>query len=339
MSPVSGIEVVVYDDHWEAAQTEFARRNWPGKARRADPGYIRWEYRGPSQGPVPGVLLAVDDGVVVGQLGMIPGEARLGTATTPIQWIGNLMVDPDHRRRGISTAIFDIALSRPVVTLGTDPSPSAAATMAAVGFTRADSSDLMVLPLAAGPVITTRYPFLGRASRLLDVVGAPATWHVTRYLRVAQRNGRAQVCTWREAVDDVQAAETARTGPQSLHDGAFIEWRCGGFPPWIREVDAVRTPDGSFALLERAGDRMLVLHWHAKSHEAAAAVMGRAVYIAQSYGVSYLQAMAIDPHEVTQLAGLGFRPRRTPTDLWCHPGGAVGVERFAVQGYDTDQNL
>jgi hypothetical protein len=67
--------------------------------------------------------------------------------------------------------------------------------------------------------------------------------------------------------------------------------------------------------------------------------MGRVVYVAESYGVSYVQAMAIDDGEVARLAALGFRARRTPTDLWCHPGGALGGARFAVQGYDTDQNL
>jgi GNAT superfamily N-acetyltransferase len=336
---LSDVEVVEYDDRWEAAQTAFAHRNWPGKARRADPAYIRWEYRGPASGPVPGVLLAVAGDEVVGQLGMIPGEARIDDEVQPIQWIGNLMVDPAHRRRGVSTAIFDAALRRPVITLGTDPSPSAAATLPTFGFSRADSSELMVLPLAAGAVITTRHPQLGRASRLLDVVGAPALRYVTRLLRAAQRADAAQVCTWADVVDDVLAAEAEGPGPRSLHDEAFLRWRCGGFAPWVREADAVRTPDGSFALLERAGDRLLVLHWHATAPADAAAVMGRVVYVAESYGVSYVQAMAIDDGEVARLAALGFRARRTPTDLWCHPGGALGGARFAVQGYDTDQNL
>lgn len=333
------VEIVVYDDHWEAAQTEFAERNWPGKTRRADPSYLRWEYRGPTSGPVPGILLAVSGGQVIGQLGMIPGSARIGGEERSIQWIGNLMVDPDHRRRGVSTAIFESALNRPTITLGTDPSPSASATMATLGFTRADSSDLMVLPLKAGTAITTRYPRVQRMSKLLDTIGSPALRWFDRELRNAQRSSRAQVCGWKDTVDAVQAAEGARVGPQSLHDGAFLTWRCGGFPPWTRSADAVRTEDGSFALLERAGDRLLVLDWHAVSPEDAAAVMGRVLFIAGGYGVSYVQAMAVDPSEKHQLTTLGFRARRTPTDLWCYPAGPAGDAMFAVRGYDTDQNL
>lgn len=339
MSRVGTIEVVPYNERWAEAQTGFARRNWPGKARRADPDYLRWEYRGPRKGPVPGLLLAVTGDEVVGQLGMIPGQALVSGRLESIQWIGNLMVDPEHRRKGISTAIFRAALDRPVITLGTDPSPSAAPMMATVGFDRADSSELMVLPLRMGPVVATRYPQVARLVRPLTALGVPATRYLTRRLRDAQRSRLAQVCTWQDVVADVVAAEAALAVPHAVHDQEFLGWRCPGFPPWTREVDAVRTPNGSFAVLERAGDRMLVLHWHGVSPEETAALLGRATYLAESYGMDYLQAMATDPDQVAQLASLGFRPRRTPTDLWCFPAGAIGDERFVVQGYDTDQNL
>ncbi len=333
------VDVVEYGDRWEAPQAEFARRNWPGKARRADPAYIRWEYRGPERGPVPGVLLAVDGDEVVGQLGMIPGIARVDGELVPIQWIGNLMVDPDHRRRGISTAIFEAALSRPVFTLGTDPSPSAAPMMTSVGFDRNDSSHQMVLPLALGPVVATRYPQLRRIRRPLSTIGAPAIAALTRSLRRAQRGELAQVCSWDDVIADVLAAEAQIAASHSVHDEDFLQWRCSGFPPWTREVDAVRTPNGSFAIVERAGDRLLVLQWHAVRRSEVAAVFGRVLYVAQSYGVEHVQAFAIDAAESSNLAEIGFRARRTPVELWCHPAGAIGSDRFGVQGYDTDQNL
>jgi GNAT superfamily N-acetyltransferase len=333
------IEVVEYDDRWAVAQTAFAARCWPGKGRRGDPTYLRWEYRADEVGPVPGLLLAVSGDEVVGQLGMIPGEAQVGERRLPIQWIGNLMVDPDHRRRGISTAIFERALDRPVVTLGRDPSPSAAPMMETVGFSRADSSDLMVLPLSAGEVVGTRYPGLARWSRALDVVGAPVLRRLQRALRDAQSDPTAQVCTWRDVVDDVAASEAATSRPHAVHDEAFLRWRCAGLPPWVREVDAVRTARGSFALLERRSAELAVLHWHAVDVGEVAPLMGRVVYLAGAYGAAYVEAVAVDAEQVEALASLGFRARRTPIDLWCHPAGAVGGDRFAVQGYDTDQNL
>ena len=333
------IAVVDYDDRWAVAQTAFAARCWPGKARRGDPAYLRWEYRAAAVGPVPGLLLAVAGDEVVGQLGMIPGEAQVGARRRPIQWIGNLMVDPQHRRRGISTAIFERALERPVVTLGRDPSPSAAPMMATVGFSRADSSELMVLPLSAGQVVTTRYPGLARVSRGVDALGAPVLRRLHRRLRDAAADPIAQVCTWREVVDDVASAEAATSQPHAVHDEAFLRWRCGGLAPWVREVDAVRTPRGSFALLERRSAELAVLHWHAVDADEVAPLMGRVAYLAGAYGSAYVEAVAVDGGPAEALAALGFRARRTPVDLWCHPAGAVGEQRFAVQGYDTDQNL
>ncbi len=333
------IEVVHYDRRWEVAQTAFASRNWPGKIRRGDPGYLRWEYRGAPEGPVDGLLLAVEGETVVGQMGAIPALIHDGVDERPAQWIGNLMVDPDHRRKGVLTAVFETALARPVLTLGSDPSPSASATMASVGFERADASALMVLPLAMGPVVSTRYPQAARFDRVITAIGAPATRVLTRQLRAAQADGGAQVCSWQDVVADVVAAEAALAGPHLVHDEEFLRWRCRGFAPWVREVDAVRTDHGSFAIVERGGNRLLVLHWHATSSADAAAIMGRVAYLAGAYGLSYVQAMAIDPQQVGELAALGFRARHTPSDFWWYPAGSLGSATVAVQGYDTDQNL
>lgn len=333
------IEVVQYDVRWEQAQTAFARRNWAGKARRADPAYLRWEYRGPSTGAVSGLLLAVDGEQVVGQLGRIPGQARVAGELVPIGWIGNLMVEPEYRRQGVSSALLQGVLELPGCTLGTDPSPAAAKTLAAFGFGQATSSDLFVLPLRAGPVVSVRYPALRGGARVVDLIGRPIVGHVTRKLRRAQDDDRAQVCSWTDVVGLVSRAETSITGPHAVHDEEFLRWRCGGFGSWVRTCDAVRTPAGSFALVERAGQRLLVLHWHAVDPDEAAALLGRVVYLAESYGMDYIQAMAAEPDQVGVMTGLGFQRRRTPTDLWCHPMDGYGADRFQVQGYDSDQNL
>lgn len=336
----TGIDVVEYDDRWADAQTAFASRNWQGKARRGDPNYLRWQYRGPERGPVPGLLLAVDGSNVVGQVGMIPGTIDDGSGQRPIQWIGNLMVDPDRRRTGVSTAIFERALDRPVLTLGTDPSPSAAGMMATVGFARGDSSDLMVLPLDLGAVAAARYPQVARLQRPMSLIGAPVTRFLTRQLRAEQGSQSAQVCTWRDIVADVERAERTESRPRTVHDEAFLRWRGAGFPPFVREVDAVRTDSGSFAIVERADPRLLVLQWHGIDEAETKAIFGRVAFIAGSYKSKYVQAMATDVRQREILANLGFRARRTPTDLWWYPGDELTQSpTVAVQGYDTDQNL
>jgi GNAT superfamily N-acetyltransferase len=332
-------DVTVYDDRWEDAQTRFAARNWPNKPRRGDPAYLRWEYRGPAHGPLDGLVLAVRDGEVIGQVGLLPGVVHVDGEDVPVQWIGNMMVDPSARRIGVSSAIFEDFMARPVLSLGTDPSASAGPMMSSVGFVHEPASDLMVLPLTLGPVVAARYPATARAGRLIDLAGVPAVRYLTRHLRRAQRSDLAQACSWRDVVDAVQATEAGLTAPHTVHDPAFLAWRCGGFPPWQREVDAVATPNGSFAIVERAVGRVLVLHWSAVDEHEAAAVLGRVAFLAEGYGASHVQAVANDDHERRWLEALGFRARRSPTELWWYPQDALGRTRTVLQGYDTDQNL
>lgn len=333
------IDIVTYDDRWVEAQQAFARRNWPGKARRADPDYLRWEYRGPQHGPVPELLLAVDGDVVVGQLGRIPGQARIGGELVPIGWIGNLMVEPDYRRRGVSSDLVRAIIELPGMTLGTDPSPAAAKMLEAFGFGETKSSELFVLPLKAGPVLAVRYPVLARAARVIDVVGRPAVSFLTRKLRAAQDDDRAQVCTWTDVVGLVANSEADTSVNRSVHDEDFLRWRCGGFRSWVRETDVIRTPAGSFAIVEQAGHRLLVLHWSAVNEAEAVALLGRVAYVAESYGMDFVQAMGSTSEESAILSSVGFQRRRTPTVLVFHPPAGIGAEGFRVQGYDTDQNL
>jgi len=336
---MTAIEIVPYDREWEAAHTEFARRTFPGKARRADPTYQRWEYRAADSGPVDGLLLAVMEGRVVGQLGLLPGKAMVGGVPGPIQWTGNLMVERELRREGIASMLYDVGIARTAPTFGTDPSPAAAKTLASLGFDQHEASHAMVLTLQAGPVLATRYPQLARVAPLVTLAGRPATRLLSRRLVAGRRSDRAQVCSWRDVVDDVAAAEAAMVEDHAIHDEEFLAWRCTGLDGWVREVEAVRTVAGSFALLDRAGPRMLVHQWHAVDEDEAAAVFGRALFIAEGYGFAYIQVHAGDDAERSMLTRLGFRARRHCVDLWAYPAGSVGTGRFRVELYDTDSNL
>ena len=94
-----------------------------------------------------GFLLAVIDGRVVGQLGVIPVRLRVGDSETPAQWACDLMVEPALRRKGTGSLLFAAAMARDCVTLGSDPSPAADVTMARMGFQPLSSAWKMFLPL------------------------------------------------------------------------------------------------------------------------------------------------------------------------------------------------
>lgn len=64
---------------------------------------------------------------------MIPCEVKLYEKTYPAQWACDLMVSNDYRGAGIGAALYKEAVARKI-TLGSDPSPSAAILMKRFGF-------------------------------------------------------------------------------------------------------------------------------------------------------------------------------------------------------------
>ncbi len=334
------IQVVDYDDRWADAHAAFARKAWPDKFRRREPAYQRWKFRGPERGPVPGLLLAVARDRVVGQLGLIPGRLWRDGEVDPVQWICDVMVDADARRLGIASRLYDAGFARPVVSLGAEPSPVSSLSFEAWGMSRSHVSGIYVLTLQAGPVVATRYPRLRPASRILSAAAAPAVRVLNRRLDRAAASDRAEVCRWTDVVDLVARHEDGLTVAHAVHDEAFLTWRAQGLDGWVREVDAVRTDAGSYALLERDGSRVRVLQWHATdAGEEALALFGRIAYVAGAYGADHVQAYAT-PLERGPLLAAGFRARRSRVEVVCWPQHALGArDELAFTGYDSDFGL
>ena len=241
------VAIVEYDEPWAVAHTAFARRNWPTRLRRRDPAYQRWKFRGPATGPVPGLLLAVAGERVIGQLGQLPGQLWIDGEVLPLQWPCDLMVDPEVRRLGIGSMLFRVGLDRPGASLGMEPSPAASKTLEAVGLSRCWTSSSLVLTLRAGPAVAGRLPATGRFERAMSVAGSPLVRYVNRRLVRAARSPVAEVCRWTDVVALVADHEAAMSEPHAVHDDAFLSWRAAGLDGWVREVDAVRTPAGSYA--------------------------------------------------------------------------------------------
>ena len=100
------LKAVPYSEENAHLHRQFAERMWPQKRRRRLGEYQRWKFRGPTSGPVPGLLLATDGEKVVGQLGLIPVEIRAGDEVLSAQWACDLMVDSEWRRQGIGTMLL-----------------------------------------------------------------------------------------------------------------------------------------------------------------------------------------------------------------------------------------
>ncbi|MEO8210815.1 MAG: GNAT family N-acetyltransferase, partial [bacterium] len=119
------IEVKPYSDEFVKSHEEFSSKVWPGKMRRRIEVYNRWKFRGPDKGDVNGLLLAINDGKVVGQLGQIPVKLKYGKEIYDAQWTCDVIVDPDLRNAGIGRKMFEFTMKRDMIGLGHNASPSA----------------------------------------------------------------------------------------------------------------------------------------------------------------------------------------------------------------------
>lgn len=256
--------VVPYSRDLEAAQAAFATRHWPRKKRRWTPGYLRWKFRGTPEDPVDGLLLAAIDGRVVGQLGLIPVSLALDGAAHPAQWACELMVDPEFRRQRIGSLLFEAALSRPMITLGSDPSTLADAAMTSLGFASLWGSRKMILPLRPLHAVRQRMPRrLRLLSPLLATILRPLI--VARLLRVRSTSPAhvAAIDTWSAVADRIAPPSAAEPGV--LHDASFLSWRCNGYPGFSEALQSARVGRRGFVLFERTAGPLLIHDWGAES--------------------------------------------------------------------------
>lgn len=330
---------------WSGAHAEgqraLARRMWPAKERRRDAAYLRWKFRGPATGEVPGLLVALDGDTVVGQLGLIPVDLAVDGEVLPAQWACDLMVDDRLRLGGVGTALLRAGMEGRRITLGSEPSPAADVAMARAGFRPIPGPTKMALPIDLSHVLEWKLRGPARPlARPLGALAAPWTaWRLRRLTRA--RPGRpAEARDWRELVPRVARREAAVARPHVVHDAAFLEWRASGLPGFAAELSALAVGDDGYALYEPAGSNLYVHDWHAASAGEAAALFRELLGAAWEAESRTVRAMAQNAREVAWLRGLGFLAQRRPVHVIHYPAAPLaGRERFHYCIFDADGNL
>lgn len=332
--------MVQYSEAWCEAHYQFARKMWPQRRRRAEETLIRWKFRGPKSGELEGLLLAVDEnGAVLGQLGLIPAMLWVNGQVLPCNWACDLMVDNDVRRMGIASRLFEVALSRGVVTLGSNPSPAADATMRRIGFRLAQGPWTMVLPLKPAEVIrwklSRRYDFLAPALGLLAEPGA----RLMRWRLHFSGGEIAKEAAWESLVELIEAAERKITCPHIVHDRGFLRWRCEGLEGFNPTLRGWRWGDG-YAITGQSGNSLRVYDWHA-GDETTCQALFRSIYgVARCSKVSTMMTMAQTKAERAWLISLGFLPMRTRVAVLYHTAQALPEgSRFRYAYYDSDGDI
>jgi GNAT superfamily N-acetyltransferase len=101
---------------------EFLRGVYPGEKRKADVAYLRWFYeQNPNvEGGCQPIWVLRSNGKIVGQLGTIPVQLKVGAASTKAIWILEFVILPEFRGRGLGKKLVLAAGEkyRTMITLG-----------------------------------------------------------------------------------------------------------------------------------------------------------------------------------------------------------------------------
>ena len=341
--PASDVVVTPYDDPLQAAHQRFAAKMWPSKRRRRESRYNRWKFRGPATGPVAGLLLAVSEGEVLGQLGLIPAVLSLDGQSLPCQWACDLMVDSSLRRRGIGSMLFEAALARGMITLGSNPSAAADVTMQRIGFRPLVGPSIAVFPLDPSHVLSWRMPrALAWATPLVGAALRPLLrWRGRRLFAGTRQAGAVGRGSWRSVAPMIAERQARQAEPQIVHGDRFLAWRCGGLPEFVDPLEALWTADGSYAIVGAGAPLFYVFDWAASSWEGCIALFATIRAMASEVGALTLQAYANDHEEREWLQRAGFLMLRQPAVILCHPPVKFipRHSRMRYSIFDSDGNL
>lgn len=331
--------VFPYSEKYADAHAAFAKKMWPEKRRRRDAAYNRWKFRGPEIGAVDGLLLAVIEGQVAGQLGLLPATLKVNERQFPAQWACDLIVDPNMRRKKLGSLLLAVGMNRPMITLGSNPSSSSDPAMSRLGFKPLNGPRLMVLPLDPIYDIRLRIPKnYQRLAPVLAILAKPILKLRGRELLKYAGNPKIKIGSWAHVEAAIESQEIKY--PHIVHDRAFLDWRCRGFAGFSPELMSISTESGSFAIFQDTPTVFYIFEWKAQTLEDALVLFSAIKNLALLKKSQSISVMANSNQEQTWLKRAGFFTTRTPVKVIYYPSEPLEKHSyFHYCIYDSDGNL
>lgn len=319
---------------------EFSIKLWPAKKRRRSEIYNRWKFRGPVKGTVDGILLAVYDKKVVGQLGLIPVKLISGGKEYKAQWACDLIVDHDHRKSGIGNKLFKAAMERDMITLGNNPSPKADILMTKAGFKPFKCGRLMVFPIDPGILVKWAVP--KKISAINPVVASV----IKPYFAVKKKNilkakTDFYICELNDIDLLISQRQTKDKNPQIRHDKEFLEWRASGFLNYFPKLKTIMSSKGSYALYSHFGLNFNIYEWHCTDEDDFSGMFSYLFNECVKEKTDMVQVIANSAEEIKRLSNAGFVKSRNDEKViyYAKEDPFRDSGRFYFTLYDTDLNF
>jgi GNAT superfamily N-acetyltransferase len=336
------LSFVPYSERYSEAHRVFALKNWKGKRRRYEESYIRWKFRGPMQGEMESCLLALENEAVVGQVGLIPVDIRIGEQSLKAQWVCDLMVDRAAQGKWIGSKILKAAIARNQVSLGSDPSKAADVVMSRIGFRPIKGPKKLIMPVKLNHLLSWRIPEKFKfAIPLLAQLCRPIIFWRSRGLRWHRGQNGVKRLPWQEVAPLIEQHQKKSTSPHVVHDFDFLQWRCSGLEGFAAKIYAIATNAGSYAILEEGGPYLYVQDWFVPHREDFIPLYQEILQVAIEAGSQTIQTLAQDEQETEMLLNVGFLVRRHDVKIICYPPHMLipTWDKFLYCLYDSDGNL
>lgn len=287
-----------------------------------------------------GLLLAVCNNKVIGQLGLIPVKLKYGNEIHDAQWACDLVVDSEFRRHKIATKLFSEGFQRDAITLGNNPSPAADVMMRSIGFKPIRSGRKMTLPIKTEALVRIATP--KRLKFTVPLLNRFVQPYFTRKVQKINKEKNIFKAIEREnIISFIETRQREINKPQVLHDADFINWRIKGTEGFAKQLDTSVLPDGSYSIHSDFKPSYFIYDWYCKSFEETRQLISFVMNKALSSESSTIQVIANDTNEENSLSKLGFiRSRNIEKIIYFSKNNILnGAESFHFTLYDADINL
>ena len=332
--------MIPYSDEYVKAHEEFALKAWPEKRRRRVEKFIRWKFRGPEHGDVDGLLIAVDDGKVLGQVGIIPVKIKSSGKVYDANWVCDIMVLKESRKLGIAKKIFEEILKSDNVILGNNPSPGAEVVMHNAGFRQLKSGRSMILPLNSEHILNWVVPGKFKfAVPLMKKIVQP--YFSLKKKKIEKINHDYKKCEWEDIADYINLRQEKTGYSYTVHDEDFLKWRATGLEGFSARMKAGKTQGKKYILYSLANPYMNICEWNCDSIEEARMMAAFAISEAFENKSELVHVIANNDNEEKWLSSIGFIRARNIEKIIHYSKDKVleKEEKFYFTLYDTDLSL
>lgn len=337
---MSSIKIVNYGPKWEEKHQVFARKYFNGRRKRVNPDYIYWKFRGEDGRSLKSFLLAVADGVVIGQLGLVPADVRIDDKIFKAQWACDLMVANEYRGAGIAKLLYQEAVTRKI-TLGSDPSLAATISMLKFGFKPLKGPTKVFFPYKLSSITQKK------AKKLSSVVG----FVPNPFLLIVKLKNKIvdfeQLRT--EKFEDIKTDWinnfNGRGGAAINRDSVFYDWRLGAFKDYQNNGEVFTDNENFILILRKSKGLALVGDLVYLDFKIARRVLISLVDYLNRQGFAELKLMVSNPELLKWLLKNGFLKYKEPTSVIYYAADTDFIsliekaKHFNYTYLDSDENI